>query len=114
MFRPKSLIPGWSPVLVLYDANGRELERNTARRFARIFTPTQDAQLILQTQMTLRSAAARNTRYRLDITSCPHLDFILPPAGLPAPRPTTLFTVATCPWQKRPKKFALDGNRWNN
>jgi len=95
------------PVLVLYDANGRELERN--RRGGLLdFTPTQDAQLVLQTHdITFRGG--EEYPYRLAITTGPHLDFILPPAGLPRARTNYTLFGRNLSGGKPAKDFALDG-----
>src|SRR6266571_9257942 len=95
------------PVLVLYDADGRELERN--RRGGLLdFTSTQDAQLVLQTHdITFRGG--EEYPYRLAITSGPHLDFILPPAGLPGSKTNYTLFGRNLPGGKPAKDFVLDG-----
>ena len=72
------------PNLLLYDANGRELERG--RRNGLIdYTPTADGPLVLK----LSDASFRGGSeyfYRLSAGTGPHLEFVYPPAGVPGTR----------------------------
>ncbi len=72
------------PNLLLYDANGRELERG--RRNGLIdYTPTTDGPLVLK----LSDASFRGGGeffYRLSAGTGPHLHFAYPPAGVPGTR----------------------------
>ena len=76
------------PTLVLFDSEGRELERNrnTNRRDPMIdFTTPRDGDYtvgvsdFLHNYYTLPSECF----YRLSISTAPYLDFVFPPAGLP-------------------------------
>jgi hypothetical protein len=76
------------PTLVLFDSDGREIERNrnTNRRDPMIdFTAPRDGEYIvgvsdfLSNYYTLPSECF----YRLSISTAPYLDFVFPPAGLP-------------------------------
>lgn len=74
--------------LVLYDADGKELERshNVNRRDPLIdFTATADGEYLvsIHDHMYDYYAFAGECFYRLTISTAPYVDFILPPAGVP-------------------------------
>jgi hypothetical protein len=71
--------------LVLYDATGKELDRNrdTNRRDPLLdFTPPADGVYFVEVHDFLY-AGGNEYYYRLSVGAGPYLDFIFPPAGLP-------------------------------
>lgn len=84
-FRIDSRLDG---TLTLYDATGRELERNhnTNRRdpFIDFTVPADGDYLVsLHDHMYGYYAAAGECYYRLTISTAPYLDFVFPPADMP-------------------------------
>jgi hypothetical protein len=72
------------PVMTLSDAAGKELER--ARRTGLLdFTAPADGAYLLRLHDAVHRGGA-DFFYRLAISTGPHLDFIMPPSGLPGTR----------------------------
>ncbi|MBI4662836.1 MAG: hypothetical protein HY735_28810 [Verrucomicrobia bacterium] len=68
------------PVLVLYGASGRELDRN--RRGGTLDLTVQSDSLFILKVHDVLYRGGEEYFYRLSISAAPHLDFILPPCGL--------------------------------
>jgi hypothetical protein len=69
------------PVLLLYNSSGQELERSRAGGLLDFTTPADGDFLIKVHDALFRGGDEYG--YRLAISTRPHLDFIMPPCGLP-------------------------------
>jgi hypothetical protein len=72
------------PVMVLLDASGHELDH--ARRTALIdFTAPADGNYILKLHDAIYRGSSEYL-YRLSVGTAPHIDFVMPPCGMPGTR----------------------------
>ena len=72
------------PVLILIDASGREIERNRQGGIVD-FTAAADGVYTLKIHDFLYRGGPEYF-YRLSVSPAPHIDFVMPPAGLPGTR----------------------------
>ena len=73
-----------APVLILYDATGRESERN--RRSGLLdFTAPADGQFVLKLHDVV-FGGGEQFPYRLTVGTAPRIDYVFPPAGVPGTR----------------------------
>ena len=77
----KELDSKLEPVLVIKSSSGLELERSRSGQPID-FTPTADGDYYLGLHDFIYGGGVNHV-YRLSISECPHIDFVIPPAGQP-------------------------------
>ncbi len=80
----KTIDSRMDPVLAVLDANSREIERNRQGGILD-FTAAADGMYTVKTHDFLYRGGDEYF-YRLSVSAAPHIDFVMPPAGLPGTR----------------------------
>jgi hypothetical protein len=94
-------------VLVLYDSAGHELGRNRRGSLLDFTTPA-DGEFIVKTYDFLYRGGD-DYFYRLSIGTGPHIDFILPPSGLPGTKEKYVLFGRNLPGGAPAPDFVIDG-----
>ncbi len=98
--------------LVLFDTNGRELQRNndTYRRDPLIdFTASADGTYSIQIFDFLYRGGSNDYGYRLTATTAPIIDFVFPPSGVPGSKGTYTLFGRNLPGGTKTEQKTLDG-----
>lgn len=100
-------------LIVLYDAEGRELSRNRQRYGRDPFLEIslgEDGEFYLAVSDILYRGGAEHF-YRLSVTDRPHIDFIYPPAGEPGAKKTHKIYGRNLPGGSLSELVYLDGHQ---
>lgn len=93
--------------LVIYDAAGKELERNRTGALVD-FTPSADGEFYVKVYDYLFRGGIEYF-YRLTISTGPHLDFIFPPSGLAGAKAKHILYGRNLPGSTAAKDVAVQG-----
>ncbi len=97
--------------LILYDAGGHELERQRRGGLLDFIAPA-DGQFVLALSDFIYRGG-REYFYRLTVGAGPHLDYILPPSGLPGAKGNYTLYGRNLPGGKRRVQAGGGCARWN-
>ena len=95
------------PVVVLTDAAGRELERSRTGGVLDFTAPADGPYLLRVHDVTYRGGPA--FFYRLTVSTRPHVDFVLPPAGQPGTRGKYVLYGRNLPGGAPAEALTVDG-----
>lgn len=93
--------------MILTDTAGRELERAPSSGFIDFTAPADGAYLIKIHDFLYRGGD--DYFYRLTLSTAPHLDFVMPPAGLPGTKTNYTLYGRNLPGGKPAKGLTADG-----